>query len=74
MTINFTVTNLVVRGVGQDFSHAVISFVQLVYEPFKSERFTAQICIKVGIYILHSVIPSSFIYQEKSCTPSQFTR
>ena len=35
----------------------------------RSERFTAQICIKVGIYIFHSVIPTSFIYQEKSSTP-----
>ena len=35
----------------------------------RSERFTAQICIKVGIYIFHSIIPSSFIYQEKSSTP-----
>ena len=74
MTINFTVTNPVVRGVGQDFSHAVISFVRLVYEPFKSERFTAQICIKVRIYIFHSVIPSSFIYQEKSSTPKLIHR
>ena len=73
----FTVTNLIVQGVGQDFSHAVISFVRLVYEPFKSERFTAQGClisIKVRIYIFHSVIPFLFIYQEKSSTPSQFTR
>ena len=70
----FTVTNLIVQGVGQDFSHAVISFVRLVYEPFRSERFTVQISIKVRIYIFHSVIPFSFIYQEKSSTPSQFTR
>ena len=37
----FTVTNLIVQGVGQDFSNALISFARLVYKPLKSERFTA---------------------------------